>query len=173
VLLIGTLLVGIVFFNVDILRLNRSIATTGEKATALRQENARLLLLRARLGSSERIQQAAAADGMVLPAPGEVRYLRSDPRRDARRAAQRVLPPSPVPPPPATPQTGQTPGTPAPASPTPGTNGTAVPTGTTTTTGVTSPTTPQVSTTTPPSTGAPTTSAPTSVSQQPTGVATP
>src|SRR5919201_4146596 len=86
VLLIGTLLVGIVFFNVDVLRLNRSIATTSEKATALKQENARLLLLESRLASSERIQQSAAADAMVLPAPGEVRYLKVR-RGDAPPAA--------------------------------------------------------------------------------------
>src|SRR4051812_17113390 len=33
VLIVGTLLVGIVFFNVDVLRLNRSIAGTTEHAT--------------------------------------------------------------------------------------------------------------------------------------------
>jgi len=116
VLLIGTLLVGIVFFNVDVLRLNRSIASTSAKATTLKQENARLLLLEARLASSERIQQAAAADGMVLPAPGEVRYLTTR-RGDATRAAARITAPQPVPPPAATPQTQQTPGTAAPAAP--------------------------------------------------------
>jgi len=116
VLLIGTLLVGIVFFNVDVLRLNRSIASTSAKATTLKQENARLLLLEARLASSERIQQAAAADGMVLPAPGEVRYLKAR-RGDATRAAARIVAPQPVPPPAATPQTQQTPGTAAPAAP--------------------------------------------------------
>jgi cell division protein FtsL len=116
VLLIGTLLVGIVFFNVDVLRLNRSIASTSAKATTLKQENARLLLLEARLASSERIQQAAAADGMVLPAPGEVRYLKVR-RGDAARAAARITTPQPVPPPAATPQTQQTPGTAAPAAP--------------------------------------------------------
>ena len=116
VLLIGTLLVGIVFFNVDVLRLNRSIASTSAKATTLKQENARLLLLESRLASSERIQQAAAADGMVLPAPGEVRYLKAR-RGDASRAAARIVAPQPVPPPAATPQTQQTPGTAAPAAP--------------------------------------------------------
>src|SRR5689334_5728454 len=55
VLLIGVLLVGIVFFNVDVLRLNRSIANTSARATALKQENARLLLEEAQLASSDRI----------------------------------------------------------------------------------------------------------------------
>ena len=130
VFLIGTLLVGIVFFNVDVLRLNRTIAATTEKATKLKQENARLVLEQARLASSERIQTEAARIGMVLPAPGEVRYLKSHLTRDARHAAQRMTAPNPVLPPEATSQTEQTPGT-APAA-----------------TGVTQTTTPPTSTTT-------------------------
>ena len=102
-LLIGTLLVGIVFFNVDVLRLNRSIASVSERATALKQENARLLLEEARLASSDRIQQAAAAAGMVLPAPGDVHYLKVR-RGDAGRASQLMTAPQPVPPPAATPR---------------------------------------------------------------------
>lgn len=116
VLLIGTLLVGIVFFNVDVLRLNRSIAGTSARATALKQENARLLLMEARLASSERIQQAAAASGMVMPAPGDVHYLYVR-RGDARRAARGISVPQPVPAPAATSQNQQTPGTAAPAPP--------------------------------------------------------
>ncbi|HEY2601940.1 MAG TPA: hypothetical protein VGI67_10310 [Thermoleophilaceae bacterium] len=144
VVLIGTLLVGIVFFNVDVLRLNRSIASTSAKNTALKQENARLLLLEARLASSTRIQQAAAADGMVLPAPGDVRYLKPG-RLDATHAAQRMTAPSPVPPPEATSQMEQTPGTLAPPT---GATGTTTPT-----TGTTTPTTTSTPTTTTPTTG--------------------
>src|SRR5919201_1395342 len=131
VLLIGTLLVGIVFFNVDVLRLNRSIASVSERATALKQENARLLLEEAKLASSDRIQQAAAASGMVLPAPGDVRFLNAR-KGDATRAAQLMIAPQPVPPPAATPQTIQTPGTAAPAT---GANGTTPGTTTTPSTG--------------------------------------
>jgi cell division protein FtsL len=88
--LVGVLLAGIVFFNVYLLQLNRDIAVTSERAAAVKRENARLRLEVARLGSSERIQQAAAQLGLVLPAPGEVRYLRSNPSVDGRRAAKRV-----------------------------------------------------------------------------------
>ncbi|MGI8946163.1 MAG: hypothetical protein ACR2GL_08000 [Thermoleophilaceae bacterium] len=84
------LLAGIVFFNVDLLRMNREIAATAERTATVKRENARLRTDLARLGSSERIQRVAADRGLVLPAPGEVRYLRSDPRTDARRAAQRL-----------------------------------------------------------------------------------
>jgi cell division protein FtsL len=101
--LIGVLLVGIVFFNVDLLQMNRDIAQNAEKASALKHANARLRLDLARLASSERIQQAAADLGLVLPAPGEVRYLKVRPGLDARRAAKRItepnatfVPPAPV-----------------------------------------------------------------------------
>lgn len=88
--LVFVLLAGIVFFNVDLLRMNREIALTAERAAEVERENARLRTDLARLGSSERIQRVAAARGLVLPAPGEVRYLRSDPVVDARRAAKRI-----------------------------------------------------------------------------------
>jgi cell division protein FtsL len=101
--LIGVLLAGIVFFNVDLLKMNRDIALDAERASTLKRENARLRLEVARLASSERIQQAAAGLGLVLPAPGEVRYLKAHPSVDARRAAKRItepdatlVPPAPV-----------------------------------------------------------------------------
>jgi cell division protein FtsL len=95
VLCIGALLAGVVFFNVSLLELNEGIARTNERATALKQDNARLRLRAARLGSTERIQQAAAKLGLVLPAPGKVRYLRADPRVDAHRAARTFTLPQP------------------------------------------------------------------------------
>jgi cell division protein FtsL len=101
--LIGVLLAGIVFFNVDLLRMNRDIARDAERAATLKRENARLRLDVARLASSEQIQEAAARLGLVLPAPGEVRYLTARPTVDARRAAKRItepnstlVPPAPV-----------------------------------------------------------------------------
>jgi cell division protein FtsL len=94
--LIGLLLVGIVFFNVDLLQMNREIARNAEKGAALQRENARLRRDVARLASSERIQEAAAELGLVLPAPGEVRYLKARPILDARRAAKRITEPNPT-----------------------------------------------------------------------------
>jgi hypothetical protein len=91
--LVGLLLAGIVFFNVDLLRLNREIAATTGRAATVKRKNARLRLELARLVSSERIQRAAAARGLVLPAPGDVRYLRAAPRVDAREAARRIRSP--------------------------------------------------------------------------------
>ena len=88
--LLFVLLAGIVFFNVDLLRMNREIARTTESVEAVKQENARLRTDLARMGSSERIQRVAAERGLVLPKPSEVRYVRSDPAADARRAAARL-----------------------------------------------------------------------------------
>jgi cell division protein FtsL len=93
--LVFVLLAGIVFFNVDLLQMNRDIAQNAEKISALKRENARLLLDEARLAKSARIQEEAAKLGLLLPAPGEVRYLRSRPLADARRAAKSITAPDP------------------------------------------------------------------------------
>ncbi|MFN2615589.1 MAG: hypothetical protein ABR581_00535 [Thermoleophilaceae bacterium] len=129
--LVGVLLVGIVFFNVALLQLNRGIARTSERSAALERTNARLRLSVARLGSTERIQRVAGQRGLVMPAPGDVHYLRLHPRADGRLAARRAVPPegaaqpAPVPAPaaattqPAAPATTQAPAATAttPASP--------------------------------------------------------
>jgi cell division protein FtsL len=83
--LIGILLAGIVFFNVDVLELNHGIARTDTRSSQLKRENAALTLTLAKLGSSERIQRVALQHGLVLPQPGDVRYLRAN-RQDAAHA---------------------------------------------------------------------------------------
>jgi len=100
---VGVLLAGIVFFNVDLLQMNRDITKMADRAGQLKRENARLRLDLARLASSERIQETAAGLGLVLPAPGEVRYLRSRPPIDAKNASKHIsapdstyLPPAPT-----------------------------------------------------------------------------
>ena len=92
--LVFVLLAGIVFFNVDLLQMNRDIARNADRISALKRENARLLVDEARLASSERIQEAAAQLGFVLPAPGEVRYLKARPTRDAGQAVKRITAPN-------------------------------------------------------------------------------
>ena len=100
--LVFVLLAGIVFFNVDLLQMNRDIARNAEKISTLKREIARHRLDVARLASSERIQESAAALGLVLPAPGEVRYLKARPTLDSQNAAKRITAPNVgyVPPPP-------------------------------------------------------------------------
>jgi cell division protein FtsL len=115
--LVGVLLAGIVFFNVDLLQMNREITQMAEKATQIKRENDRLRHDYARLASSERIQEAAAALGLVYPAAGEVRYLDSKPKLDAHDASKRITAPSeaatpePVAPPTTTTTTPVTPTT--------------------------------------------------------------
>jgi cell division protein FtsL len=94
--LVGVLLAGIVFFNVDLLRMNREITHMADQAAQLKRENARLREDVAGLANSERIQQAAAELGLVLPAPAEVRYLKSNPTIDARTASKRIIAPDPT-----------------------------------------------------------------------------
>ena len=68
--LVFLLLAGIVFFNVDLLQMNRDIARNLEKISALKRENARLLLDQARLANSERIQEEAVKLGWCCRRPG-------------------------------------------------------------------------------------------------------
>jgi cell division protein FtsL len=96
VVLVGVLLVGIVFFNVSVMRLNQTITRDSARATSLRQENSRLGVEKARLSSAERIQRLAADRGFVLPVPSEVRYLDVKLPRDAIRAGHRIVPPNPM-----------------------------------------------------------------------------
>src|SRR3954470_18069247 len=91
---IGILLAGIVFFNVDVLELNHGIARTDTRASQLKRQNAALTLQLAKLGSSERIQRVALQRGLVLPQPGDVRYLRSN-HNDAARALRVMTAPGP------------------------------------------------------------------------------
>jgi cell division protein FtsL len=94
--LVGVLLAGIVFFNVDLLRMNREITHMADRASQLKRENARLRQDVAGLASSERIQEAAAQLGLVLPQPADVRYLKSNPTVDARTASKRIIAPEPI-----------------------------------------------------------------------------
>jgi cell division protein FtsL len=88
--LVFVLLVGIVFSNVALLQKNRQITHDAARVSELKRDNATLRRDVAELGSSERIQQVAAERGLVLPAPDEVRYLRSNPKADALAAAKRI-----------------------------------------------------------------------------------
>jgi cell division protein FtsL len=92
--LVGVLLAGIVFFNVDLLRMNRDITQMADRSDALQRQNAQIREEVAHLASSERIQEAAAKLGLVLPQPGDVRYLRSNPKVDARNASNRIIAPT-------------------------------------------------------------------------------
>jgi hypothetical protein len=85
-------LMGIVFIQVSMLRLNAGISRAVTSAETLHRQNATLRADLSKLDSSERIADAAKSFGMIQPAAGSVHYL------DARRAngaaaARRIRPP--------------------------------------------------------------------------------
>jgi hypothetical protein len=92
--LLGILLGGIVAMQVSLLKLNAGISRAVTTAGTLERANADIEAQNAKLSSIERVREAAAADGMVAPAPGELDYLHSRLDRDATLAARRITPPS-------------------------------------------------------------------------------
>ena len=77
--LIGIMLGGIVAMQVSLLKLNSGISHSVEAAGTLERVNADLETEVARLSSGERIQLAAADEGMVAPPAGDVGYLTARP----------------------------------------------------------------------------------------------
>jgi hypothetical protein len=94
VVLVGVLLAGIVFLNVSVLELNRGIARTDARATALERKNSTMRERVATLGSVQRIQRLAEMRGFLLPQPGDVTYVSPNRDRDARLAVTRMQPPA-------------------------------------------------------------------------------
>jgi cell division protein FtsL len=89
-------LMGIVFMQVSLLKLNAGISRAVTAADTLERQNSTLRDDISNLDSGERIQAVAAKYGMITPAAGDVHYL--DGRQaDAARAAAAIKPPSPVP----------------------------------------------------------------------------
>ena len=85
-------LMGIVFIQVSMLRLNAGISRAITSAETLSHQNASLRADISKLDSGERIADSAGALGMIQPAAGSVNYL--DARKgDARAAAQAIRPP--------------------------------------------------------------------------------
>jgi cell division protein FtsL len=174
IVLVGALLAGIVFFNVDLLKLNRDIASTAEQIEQFKRENGRLRERVAHAASSERIQEAAALQGLVLPAPGEVRYLKAHPNGDPQMAVKRYSEPSGLFTAPApvasvpTPSSGVTPD----ATATAGVDPAATTAPVTPTTSTTTPTTTLTPTTGTTTTGAPTTTGTTTQTATPGTTAT-
>jgi len=88
--LLGVLLIGLVGLNVALLKLNAHNGRTAEIARDLRIENAKLRGSVSRLGSSERLQEAARNMGLVMPTPQMVNYLTARPDHDGKLAAKNV-----------------------------------------------------------------------------------
>jgi len=92
--LIGIMLGGIVAMQVSLLKLNAGISNAVTTASTLERNNAELETEVARLSSGERIQSAAAGEGMVAPPAGDVGFVTARPGADPRLATQRMQSPS-------------------------------------------------------------------------------
>jgi cell division protein FtsL len=93
--LVAVALMGIVFMQVSLLKLNAGISRAVTAADTFDRQNSSLREEISKLDSGERIQAVAAKLGMVTPAAGDVRYL--DGRgADGARAAGSIKPPKPV-----------------------------------------------------------------------------
>ncbi|WP_205698701.1 hypothetical protein [Conexibacter sp. SYSU D00693] len=90
-------LMGIVFMQVSMLKLNSGIGRAVEASATLERQNDALRSDVSKLESSERLANAARRMGMVVPAAGSFRYVtvRGE-RTDARAAAKGITTPSPV-----------------------------------------------------------------------------
>src|SRR3954452_24401903 len=93
--LVALRLLGIVFIQVSMLRLNAGITRAITSAETLHRQTSTLRAGISKLDSSERIADAAKTFGMIQPAAGTVRYL--DARRaDAAAAARGIHQPKPA-----------------------------------------------------------------------------
>jgi cell division protein FtsL len=88
-------LIGIVFMQVSLLKLNAGISRAVTAADTLERQNSSLRTDISNLDSGERIQDVAAKLGMSTPAAGDVHYLDAG-QADATRAAASIKPPAPV-----------------------------------------------------------------------------
>jgi HAMP domain-containing protein len=79
IVVLAGLLLGLVFLQVSLLKLNTRISQSVEAAHELERGNAALRTTISRLDAGQRIQDAAGGLGLVMPGPGSVCYL------DARR----------------------------------------------------------------------------------------
>lgn len=88
-------LVGIVFMQISLLKLNTGISRAVQTAQTLEGQNTELKLELSRLGGGERVQESAAAMGFVDPVVGRPRFLDAA-KADAGRAAANITPPAPI-----------------------------------------------------------------------------
>jgi hypothetical protein len=75
IVVVGIGLIGLVFMQVSLLKLNSGMGQAVERATVLERQNAGLGAKVSELESNDRIQVMAKSMGMLLPASDGVRYL--------------------------------------------------------------------------------------------------
>jgi hypothetical protein len=93
--LIAGALVSLVFMQVSLLKLNTGISADMVSSQDLERQNAELRAGVSSLDSGQRIQDIAAARGMVMPDDGQLRFLYAGRPGDGTRAAQTMTAPDP------------------------------------------------------------------------------
>ncbi len=93
--LIGVMLLGLVFVQVSMLRLNTGIGHDVATAGKLERANQQLRNTVADLAATDRVAAAAQREGMVMPAAGAVHYLDAG-KSSADAAARGISAPAPV-----------------------------------------------------------------------------
>jgi hypothetical protein len=93
--IVAAALIGIVFMQVSMLKLNAGVSRAVTAADTLERQNSSLRADISKLDSGERVQDAAANLGMTTRPAGDVRYLDAE-RASAARAAASIKPPNPV-----------------------------------------------------------------------------
>jgi hypothetical protein len=91
--LIAGALVMLVFMQVSLLKLNTGISADLTTSQNLERQNAELRASVSSLDSGQRIQDLAAARGMVMPDDGQLRFLTAGPPGDGERAARAITEP--------------------------------------------------------------------------------
>jgi cell division protein FtsL len=93
--IVAVALIGIVFMQVSMLKLNAGVSRAVTAADTLERQNSTLRADISQLDSGERVQDAATKLGMVARGAGDVHYLDAA-RANAARAAASIKPPNPV-----------------------------------------------------------------------------
>ena len=93
--LIAGALVMLVFMQVSLLKLNTGISADLLTSQNLERQNAELRASVSSLDSGQRIQDIAAARGMVMPDDGQLRFLRAGAPGDGAQAARTMTAPDP------------------------------------------------------------------------------
>jgi cell division protein FtsL len=94
---IAVSLFGLVAMQVSLLKLNSGIGRAVQTVSTLERSNSSLRSDITRMSAGERIQPLAEAQGLVMPAPADVAYLRAgDLDGAAVRAARRMRAPDPA-----------------------------------------------------------------------------
>ena len=91
--MLGVLLTGVVFIQVEVLKLGASIGRSMNLATELQSRNQLLRADVSRLSDDGRIERLAASMGMVMPEPTELKFVAPSAPGGLHKAVDAIQPP--------------------------------------------------------------------------------